>query len=170
MRCAMGCPIDTATGRTPSLGADVVVDLLLPALRTREVDIDFRVVNALGVLIELGTSGAPPDALHLRNVQEQPFGDGAKAAQFRKRDAGVVLEVEEDRAFVELRQERTRQQVGTEAGCQHGDCDKAEQQALMAECPLQEPGVARLQAAEHEAVPVPLRPRKEIVGEHRRER
>ena len=105
---------DATTGSTRELGADVGEHLLLAALRAGQIDVDLGVVDALGVLIELGAAGAPAEALHLGNLHDQPLGDGAEAVGLGQRDAGVVLQVDEDGALVERRQERPRQQYGAD--------------------------------------------------------
>ncbi len=65
-------------------------------------------MDALGVLVELGTAGAPAHGPDLRHVHDQPLGDEAHACGFGERDPGIEDEVDGEGAFVEGRQERAR--------------------------------------------------------------
>ncbi len=139
-------------GQHGELGADVGEHLLLAALGARQIDVDLGVVDAFGMLVELGAAGAPPQAPGLGNLHDEPLGKRAQAIGFGKGDAGVVLQVDEDGALVERGQKGSRQQHGTDASCQHTDGNSRKYRAWPAEGPIQEPGVARLEAANEGAV------------------
>ena len=102
----------TETGSTDKLLADVRVDLRLRARRAREVDVDLAVVDALGMLVELGAAGAAADRFDLRHLREQPLGQQAEPVRLGQRNAGIVLKREHQRALVERRQKAARQQCG----------------------------------------------------------
>ena len=138
------------------LGADVRVDLLLGAFGAGQVDVDLGIVDAFRVLVELGAAGAPAEALHLRNGHDQPLGNRAQTVELGERDAGVVLKVDENGAFVERRQERAREQVGAEPSGQHAERDCGKQRSRMPERPMQQLGVAGLKRAYEEAVSAPV--------------
>jgi hypothetical protein len=88
--------------------ADIGVDIFLGARGAFEVDIELAVVHALGMLIKLGAPGAAADRTDFRHLGDDPLGDEAKAVRFRQRNPRVVLERDQQRAFVERRQEAAR--------------------------------------------------------------
>jgi hypothetical protein len=69
-------------------------------------------MHALGMFIEFRPAGAPPDALHLRHIHDQAFGDQPDPVALGQRNAGVEQQVDGQRALVERRQERARQLRG----------------------------------------------------------
>ena len=90
--------------------AEVGDDRALLRARGFEVDVDLGGMHAFGVLIELGTAGAPADRFHLRHVENEPLGDQADPVGFGERDAGIEQRVDGEGALVEGRQEGARQQ------------------------------------------------------------
>ena len=109
--------------------ANVGVDLRLRAGRAREVDVDLAVMDALGVLVELGAAGAAPDRFDLRHLREQALGDEPEPMQFRERNARIVLKREHERALVERRQKAARQQGRGVTGYEDRDRDRPDHES-----------------------------------------
>ena len=63
-------------------------------------------MDTLRVLVELCTSCAPTDGFHFWNLHDEALGDLAQPIGLGERDAGIELQVDEQRAFIERRQER----------------------------------------------------------------
>ncbi len=89
--------------------ADVGQHLFAAARRLAQVDIELAVVDALGVLVELGAAGAAADRAHLRHVGDNLLGEAADAIGFGQADAGLQHDADQHRALVERRQEGARQ-------------------------------------------------------------
>ena len=53
-----------------ALASTVWVALAVTAVAVFQLDLDFRGMDALGVLVQLGPAGAPADGGHLRNLQQ----------------------------------------------------------------------------------------------------
>jgi hypothetical protein len=58
-------------------------------------------MHALGVLVELGATGAPSGLDHLRHLSDQLLGQGADPIGFGQRAAGVEQDIDRQGALVE---------------------------------------------------------------------
>ena len=69
-----------------------------------------RGVHAFGMLIQFRAAGPAPDRLDLGHLHHEPLGDQADPIGFGERDARIEQHVDGERALVEGRQERARQE------------------------------------------------------------
>ena len=97
-------------GSTDEPRADVGEHLFAAARRLLQVDVELAVVNAFGMLVELGAPGAPADGAHLGHLGDDLLGDAADAIGFGEADAWLQHDADQHRALVERWQERARQQ------------------------------------------------------------
>ena len=129
-------------------------------------------MDAFGMLVELGASGAAPHRSHLRHVEDQAFGDETHAVGFGQRDAGVEQHVDGEGAFIERRKERARKMECGHARCHHCQRRDHNECARMPECARKHRAVAALEDADQPAF-MPgqaLEAGKHVIGHHRRER
>ncbi len=144
----------------------------LCAFRRSEIDVDFAVMHALGVLIEFGAAGAAPDRFHLRDLGQQLLRQQSEPMRFRERNAGIVLQRQNQRSLVEGGQKTARHQARGIAGNHDSDGDRTEHKPAPFECPAKQPPVRLLQAPHHRTFAVARMspPGKQIVGQDRRHR
>ena len=171
-RWAIGWPMETETGSTASLARMwAYTSSLVRAERARSTSIsELWTPSACS-----SSSARPVRRPTLLTSGMSRISRSAMAPsrlELRERDAGVVLKIDQDGAFVERRQERPRQQCAAEAGSQHADRDHGKESLLVRKRPAQEPGVAGLEMAHDEAVALSLRARcrEQVVGQHRCQR
>src|SRR5260370_17427232 len=81
--------------------ADVGEDLLTPARRGLEIDVDLAEMDALGVLVEFRPSGATADRSDLRDIHQKALGNQAEPIGLAKADSRIVGEADVERALSE---------------------------------------------------------------------
>ena len=91
-----------STDRRPRMSAST-------SSRFPQVDVQLAVVDAFGVLVELGTTSATADRPHLGDVGDNLLGEAADTIGFGQADAGLQHDADQHRALVERRQEGTRE-------------------------------------------------------------
>src|SRR5215204_6168042 len=102
-------------------------------------------MNAFGVLIQLGAAGSAPDRFHLGHLNKKLFCEQAEAVRLGQRNPGIVLQRKDERAFVEWRQEASRQLRGGIAGNDNGDGYRPDDNPTMSECPIKQDPVRMLE-------------------------
>ena len=100
--------------------ADVGIDHLLGAATRFQLDLEFRHMHTLGVLVQLGPAGAPPHVFQFRQPAQGMFGRLGNADRLRQRRPRIEAQAEGDRAFVERRQESGREEGHGQRRQHHG--------------------------------------------------
>ena len=90
--------------------AQIGDDRVLAAAALLQVDLDFRGMDAFGMLVEFGAARAPAHGFDLGHAEDELFGNQADAVGLGQRDARIEEHVDGEGALVEGRQERARQQ------------------------------------------------------------
>ncbi len=75
--------------------ADVGENGFAGAIRLREVHVEFAIVDALGMLVELGPAGPAADGLHLGNLHYNFLGEAPDAVGLGKADARLQDDADE---------------------------------------------------------------------------
>jgi hypothetical protein len=93
--------------------ADVGLDLVHRARQLGgglQADVELADVHAFGVFVQLGPAAAPADVRDLGHLAHQHLGLARQRRGFGQRDAGVQAQADQQRAFVEGRQEGGREE------------------------------------------------------------
>ena len=136
-RWAIGCPTVMLAGQHRQPRADVGEDRLAAARGLLQIDVELAVVNAFGVLIELGAARAPSDGADLRHLGDDLLGEAPDAIGFGEADARLQDDADEHRPLVERRQEGARQQQAAGKGGGDGDGRQADDEARPVEAPFE---------------------------------
>jgi hypothetical protein len=155
--------------------ADVGLDLVHAARELGgglQAHVEFADVHALGVLVQLGPPTAPSDVRHFGHLLDQHFGLARQSRGFAQRDAGVQAQADQQRAFVEGRQEGRWEERHGGRGHQHGRARRRHGGLGPVQHALQAAAVARLEPGQHLGVAVVqvLHPRQQVEAEHGRHR
>ena len=137
-----------------------------------QIDVDLGGVNAFCMFVQLRATRATAHRLHLRHLQNKLLGDQPGAMAFGQRDAGVEQHADRERALVERRQKRARQERRADCGCDDGGASQRQQKFWMGERAQQSPPVHVFQPAHEPALAVvqTLQAGQHVIGHHRRER
>jgi hypothetical protein len=95
-------------GQVDQAGADVGLDVVQRSGQQGgglEAYIQFADVHPFGMLVQFGAAAAPPDMDHLRHLPHQHLGLPRQGGRFGQGDARIQAQADEQRAFVERRQE-----------------------------------------------------------------
>ena len=106
--------------------AKIVQDLLAAALGFAQLGIDLRVMNALGVFIQFGATGAAADHDDLRHLHDDAFGERRDAVRFGERSARRDEDIDREAAFVKRRQELAAEERNRRHRGEHDDGEGAE--------------------------------------------
>jgi len=174
MRCEMGWPMAMAAGRCARRAADVGLHLGHAAAhlgRGLEAHVQLAHMHALGMLIELGTAAASAHMGDLGHLAHQALGLAGQRGGFGQRDAGVEPHADEQRAFVERRQEGGGKQRHRYGRQQHRHRAHRHGGTRVVQHALQGTAVARLEPGQQARVAVVqvLHARQQVKGQHRRD-
>ena len=106
MRCEIGWPIVTfVPGKVENPRRSDASSSPRERLRLAQADVDLRRFDALHVLVELGTSGAPCRRDDFGLGQQNLFDALADLVRLRERRAGQRVGLDRQAAFMKFRQE-----------------------------------------------------------------
>ncbi len=124
MRCEMGWPMEIAAGRFASRARMSAADLAHRAgqlARRLQSHVELADVHAFRMLVELGAAAAAPDVRDFGHLLDQHFRLARQRRGLGQRDARVQAHADEQRALVEGRQERRREEGHRGERDQHRD-------------------------------------------------